>query len=715
MTDREKTAPTPTRVDFGYAFGTPHRLTVALPDSSDKTLLDLQAGNLRLAWTYDDLKRFPLCAFVTPQTQWEVRVQPEIDGQPFAQSAWTRLDGRLPVLVNTYADERGTVRLTVAGGATAAVARVELTNTSAAARCFSLRCFVPGCWAGLNPAWCNPTWARDLLQAGWKDRADRIIVMVLGGQDYEVPAMTTVLPNWRLGPGESRVAWVVRPYRAYLADAPVLRRRKWATEFTAAIRVWRKLLARAAQVTIPDSGVQHALEACLADLFVMREPVADGYVACCPGTECYRAPNQYESGIAAVALDQFGFHAESAAGYQVSLDLQEPDGDWSEPKGWAHHMWGGSGFKAWTGMEHYRLTGDRKYLRALYPRLRASSRWQERQRRTTRVLVAGERPLTYGLMPRGMGDAGLKDGDDLYGVFLPHNIWAVYADQLSVEAAQILGKTKDLPELRRIYEIALADLRQALDRGAIREADYRWISAVPGKVTGSRWGAVNAAFPCGLLPPDHELITGTIRKMEERLSPGGLPIHTGWMVDGMWVAITLDNLAEVLLQRDDGDAVARYLYATLNHGTPLYTWCEERGQQPGTTECSGDRQHLWTPVAVVRMIRDCLLFEDSRCLHVGRGLDRDWLAAGPVGVRRGPTHFGPVSFTLRFDPQAQQLTGWVDVKGTHDLERLVVHARLPAGWRLRPGDGVSADGANVTWRTPRGRLTITATAAKQRV
>jgi len=82
----------PSRVDFGYAFGTPHRMTLALPDSSDKTLCDLQAGSLRLAWTYDDLKRFPLCAFVTPQTQWEVRVQPEIDGQPFAQSAgrgWT--------------------------------------------------------------------------------------------------------------------------------------------------------------------------------------------------------------------------------------------------------------------------------------------------------------------------------------------------------------------------------------------------------------------------------------------------------------------------------------------------------------------------------------------------------------------------------------------------------------------------------------------------
>ncbi len=48
-------------------------------------------------------------------------------------------------------------------------------------------------------------------------------------------------------------------------------------------------------------------------------------------------------------------------------------------------------------------------------------------------------------MPRGFGDCGLMDDDDLYGVFLPHNIWAVYADRLTVEAAEILGKTEDLP------------------------------------------------------------------------------------------------------------------------------------------------------------------------------------------------------------------------------------------------------------------------------
>ena len=58
-------------------------------------------------------------------------------------------------------------------------------------------------------------------------------------------------------------------------------------------------------------------------------------------------------------------------------------------------------------------------------------------------------------------------------------------------------------------------------RGTIQEKDYHWISGAPGKEAGSRWGVLNIAFPCGFIPADHELISGTIRKIEENMTPGG--------------------------------------------------------------------------------------------------------------------------------------------------------------------------------------------------
>jgi hypothetical protein len=709
-------------IDFSYAFAPPHRLTIARPNSGDKTLLDAKPGSLRMAWTTDSVTRFPPMSFCTPAVNWEVILAPQLDGHAFARSTWTRLDGCLPILDNRYIDGRGSLRLEVAGCEAAAVARITLTNDGDRPHRFGLRCERPGGLSGYNPAWVDPAAPADVLLAGWFDRADRVIVLGLGADRCAAPQPTVLHMEWELQPGETRAAWLIRPYRAWAADLDGLRARDWQAEFESARAEWRALLDRAARPAIPDPGVRDGFYTGLADLFIMREPVGGGYIAGEPGTEVYRAPNSYEAGIMAVALDQCGLHDEAELGYRLSLDTQEPGGDWTEPHGWAHLMWGGSGFKCWAVMEHYRLTGDRDYLARLYPRMAASSRWQERQRARTRVMLArGERPLTYGLMPRGMGDGGLKDGDDLYGVFIPHNIWAVYADRCAVEAARILGRAEDLPELDRIYQAGLDDLLRAMEDGAIVEDGYRWIPGVPGKTSGSRWAVLNALFPCGLLPADHPLITGTLRKIESQLSPGGIPINTGWMPDGMWVAITLDNLAEAHLARCEGDPAAEYLAAVLNHGTPLYSWCEERGQEPGTDKISGDRQHLWTPLAVVRAVRDCLVMESGGGdgLRLALGTPRAWLGSGqPVGIAGAPTHFGRVSYELRYDAGQQRVFARATFPRQGALRWAELRVRLPGGLRVAsvdPGSSAAVlpGGEGVRLESPGGEVEMVMQVAPQ--
>jgi hypothetical protein len=121
------------KVDFFYAFATPHRLTVCLPNSSDKTLLDCSETGLRLAWSYDDLRGKPLAAFVTPKVDWEVNLKPSLDGQPFASQHWTRSGGWLPVLEQTYEDGQVSLRLEVVGGQTAALVRVTRGPVAAVA------------------------------------------------------------------------------------------------------------------------------------------------------------------------------------------------------------------------------------------------------------------------------------------------------------------------------------------------------------------------------------------------------------------------------------------------------------------------------------------------------------------------------------------------------------------------------------------------------
>ncbi len=720
------------RVDFAYSFGTPHRLTAALPESSHKTLLDLKPGCVHMRWTYDDLTDKPLNSYyptvMIRNKGWGIELRPELNNQPFAHSEWTRSEGYLPILDNSYTDARGRMRLEIAGGKSAAIVRIEMANTGDRLHRFSVLCVPPASsLGGYNPGWRDFANPCDSFVAGGFDWADRVLIMGIGADEFscgsekppegtkpaDYPALTWGLMkmSWDLAPGETASGWIIRPYEAYIADLPDLRSRNWAEEMEYAKQVWRELVGRGVRVEIPDSGVKQSFYACLADLFVMRERVKDGYIAGICGTEIYRASNSCEPLMASIALDQVGLHKEAEIGQRMPLDLQEKDGNWIEPKSWGGGTgWSGSGWKSWVIMEHYRLTGDIKYLKEMYPRMRASSRWQESMRARTRVMENNAYPLTYGLMPRGNGDCGLMDDNMSYGVFFPHNFWPVFADRLTVEAAEILGMEDDLPELREIYNKAYQDLMRSLEKGVINENGYRWIPGCPGKTSGSSWGALNAAVPCGLIPPDHELIRGTIRKMESNLSPGGLPMHTGFMEDGIWVAIDLDHLAQTHLARGNGDAFIEYLYATLNHGTPLYTWCEERGKEAGTTQISGDRQHLWTPLAVVRAVRDCLITEEGRGLHLARGTAREWLASGGViGISNAPTHFGSVSFQMKYEASENRAKGKVVFPDQASMEYAALHIRLPNALLVKSVDSKSEvtvlpDGAGIMWQKPSGEI-----------
>jgi hypothetical protein len=532
---------------------------------------------------------------------------------------------------------------------------------------------------------------------------DRLVLARIGGDAAPL--------TWTLKPGESKTGWILRPYRARAADLPRLRGQDWEKELATAKKEWADLVARAVQMQIPDTAVEQALRACLADIFVMREPVAGKYIAAGAGTECYRGASTWEPGFAAVALDQMGFHKEAELGFRLPLERQAKDGHWEETY---PMFFCGTGMKAWVVMEHYRLTGDRDYLTQLYPRMLASARSHERQRAATRHLVDGKRTSSYGMLVGGMRDCGMDDPTGR-GLFYVHSIWSAFGDRLALEAATILGKSEDIAELKGIADRGQEDLVKSMEMGAIQANGYRWLSGAPDKAAGSPWGVLHALFPCRVLPPDHPLITGSIRHMESNLSPGGLPVHSGYMPQGMWVAVTLDNLAEQLLVRGDGDAFIRYLYAVLNHATPLWTWCEERGKEAGTAATGGDRHHLYTPENVVSAVRFALVMEDGDGLHLARGTARQWLASGkPVGIAKAPTHFGPVSYQMQYDAAKSRVVGESTFAAGREPAWAVLHVRLPGKLRVTAVDAPSGvtvlpGGEGLRWSKPRGTVRFEAT------
>ncbi|MDR1154850.1 MAG: hypothetical protein LBL04_09060 [Bacteroidales bacterium] len=721
-------ASNPSRVDFSYAFGTPHRVTAGMPTASDRTLLDLQSGSLKISWTYDNLLHYPLAAALMPRTEFSIEIKPHVDGHPFGKSQWTRPKGYLPGVVNTFEDSDVVLTLSALGTKDAMPIRIEMVNNGITERNIAIRFDAISIEGSPvvpmeNKGWIDPEiWKSNMLLAAMKDYADRITLIGIGAEKYsENPdgrshGHMNMMMCWTLKPGEKKSAWAVRPYNKREKNAEELCQHDWNTDWEAAEKIWQSLLfEKTVQYRIPDEGVLNGFFASFADMFIMREPVGQGYIGCVPGTELYRAPNTLDAGIAAVALDHHGLHQDAFEGFKVAYENQGDDGDWNDPSGWGHLMWGIAGIKSWAAIEHYRLTQDRKFLEWIYPRMLSCARWSEKMRAYSRKPYEGEKPLNYGLMPQGIGDCGLG----LYGIFLPHNIWSVYSGLIAAEVAQILGKTAEYRELKGYADTAYADLLETIRKGSIREDGYHWIPGIAGRKGGSTWGALNVAFPCRLLPGDDELIESTLKYIEKRMSPGGMPVHTGWMPDGMWVAITLDNIAETHLLRRNGDVVAKYFYATLNHATPLYTWCEERGQEADTKDCAGDRQHLWTPAAVVRALRDMMVFEDypavgdttsPSSLQLALGTDRDWLGSGnEIGVEKAPTHFGTVSWSMKYNASNGTVSGSIQFTNDENYpkpEELTLHVRLPGGRKAvsvktHSGATIAPDREAVTWKNPK--------------
>lgn len=88
--------------------------------------------------------------------------------------------------------------------------------------------------------------------------------------------------------------------------------------------------------------------------------------------------------------------------------------------------------------------------------------------------------------------------------------------------------------------------------------------------------------------------------------------------------MALDNFSQAFLRFGMYQQASEFLYPTLNHASPLVTWCEERGAEKNSKTKTGNFQHLWTPLAVVSYIVSAFVFEDDNILHIAAGLPENW-------------------------------------------------------------------------------------------
>jgi hypothetical protein len=105
--------------------------------------------------------------------------------------------------------------------------------------------------------------------------------------------------------------------------------------------------------------------------------------------------------------------------------------------------------------------------------------------------------------------------------------------------------------------------------------------------------------------------------------------------------------------------------------------------------------------------------EDGRTLHLARGAARHWLGSGqPLGVGGFATHFGRLSYEMRYDRKSRRVSGFVDLSGTGD-NRVLLHTRLPDGRKILSlpdpkGARLNEDRTAIEFRNLSGRVRFAA-------
>lgn len=652
-------------VRYDYTFAPPHRITLSRPSASEKLLADINLHGITISWSFQTPANDVPLTWTNHAKDVTFYYGAYLDGEEIEFTKWYRHESGAPYLFAEAEKENFKMTVSAIACKTAIIIKTESEISGDLPKKLHVQFSHTNGWVISNQGWIDGKNNHVLLKMNG-GRADRVLAIAKGADDYvmyglaggtgEVPmanvkygvkphSMKKITSLFELESNQKKIGYYIIPYEKYFSEISSLEEIDCEKEMNEALAEWIELLNRGTQFTIKDLDVLHGFRACLADLFVMREKIGDCTGVCC-GTDFYRSPNSGEPLETEILLDTLGYSTEALSDYPMYLDVEEENGSWICSKGWEHEVWGVAYNKASAVMTHYLLTRDRAFLESYYKKMYRSTLFHDCARQSTKQSpVKGER----GLLPRGMGDCGMMNGADYYGVFYSINCQALAADRLTIEAAEILGKTEDIDVLRAMYQRAKDDLLLSIRENVVREDGYVRMPSVVTAPPRCLYGSLFGFWPAEILGKDDPIIEGTLRYTENcSISEGGLPMGTGWMKDGLWVAMALGSLARTYLRMGFYEKARAYLYPALNHASPLVTYCEERGWEKNSERISGDKQHLWTPLSICQYMVDAVYFSFRNETHFLAGICPEWLENGDLfAVENLKTPFGNMNLSIQ--------------------------------------------------------------------
>ena len=445
--------------------------------------------------------------------------------------------------------------------------------------------------------------------------------------------------------------WIRLPYKACTCEIETVTSISPAAARTAAQKGWDSFLQEGAQFT---TGVRHLddlYKTSLLNIFLMRTRLAsagaggDDLYVLKPGATIYNAFWYRDGSYLVAALDVAGYPREAEKSLRLfwQTDLQgtpaamgqQVSGAWQCPL----TEWDGQGQALWALVHHFEITGDKSWLRQVYPSIRRGAQWIKNVTEQTQIRTEhGEKPIFFGLLPEGDGEAiGM-------GYIYYHNFWAVLGLRQALAAAQALQEVADTKWIQETYDEFCANLLASVKLAYAGIGNHQFI---PGSTFDPRldiWGTMAALYPARFLAPHDEMMTRTLERMAGHAKEDEYVFQDR---DKIWTYITVD-WAMCYLLRGELPMFYRLFNGYVAHASPTNAWIEEI--YPDTHVGTGDMPHGWAAGQYVHLLRNSLVFENENALELCWGVQPEWLGeGGKVSIKQAPTGFGKVDFELRRD------------------------------------------------------------------
>ncbi|MCC6850143.1 MAG: discoidin domain-containing protein [Deltaproteobacteria bacterium] len=297
--------------------------------------------------------------------------------------------------------------------------------------------------------------------------------------------------------------------------------------------------------------------------------------------------------------------------------------------------------------EYYRFTRDIGFVHALWPVVTRAVDWiaNARATRMTDAYREPGRQVFFGLLPESISHEG-------YSSHPVHSYWDDFFALRGVADAAALARVVGDSERAASFAALRDAFRTDIVASIKRVMETRTTDYLPASVELADFDPTSSAIAITIADLASDLPRAAIDRTFERYWDTVADRLAGRGASSGYSPYELRNV-EAMVRLGHRERAYEILDALLRDQRPpaWNQWAEIVWRDPNAPRFIGDMPHTWVGSSYVRALRTMLAYERERdqALVVAAGVPSNWLAAPGVGVKRLPTYWGVLSYTLGTD------------------------------------------------------------------